>query len=847
MYKRIILLWVILISFAANLTAQKITGQVRDAATGEGIPMAYVHYKDHNLGVQSDIDGRFTIDRKVGWKLTVTFMGYKTEEVSITKKTPNRLIIKLKENTSEMAEVVVKADKKRYSRKNNPAVDLMRRVVEAKKRTHLENHDYYQYTKYQKISLALNDYKTAVRDSDSISSKKFNWNERTEISPYNHKVIMPLMVDETVKQHVYRKSPRAEKDIIHGQNSSGVNQLFVTGDMVNTALKEVFQDIDIYEDYVRLLQFPFVSPIGSTAVSFYRYYIQDTVMVDGQQCYHLEFGPNNPQDFGFSGDLYVLTDSTLHVKKCSLSIPKQSDVNFVDNLHIDQVFTQLDNGEWALTTDDMWAELQLSKLKFLAVRNTNISDYAFDELPNSLFRGKAETKQVANARNRDDEFWNQYRAVELTEKESSVGDFMQQLAQYKAMRIPLFFVKAIAENYIETSPAGKKSKFDFGPVLSTISFNFVDKFRLRIGGRTMGALNPHWFWEGYAAYGFKSKQPYYGTTITYSLNKKQNSPFEFPQRAIEFESSYDVMSPSDKFLINNKDNLLMGIRTQRVDQMYFYNRQKLSFIYETDYGLSVNTSLKTESNEVAGNLHFIHLDQQPEVQKFRTTEWNVSLRFSPGQTYINTKQRRYPLNFDNPELYVRQTLGFSGFLGGQYRMNQTEIGIYKRQWLGSWGHIDLHLDAAAQWNKLPFPLLMTPPIALSYIEQEGTFNMLRNMEFFMDRKLFWSIAWDLNGKLFNRIPLIKKLKLREYIAFKGVWGYLSEKNNPTLAANANDPDLFMLPEGTYPIGSAPYMEAVVGIRNILKFFSVEYVRRINYNDHPNTHANGVRFGLHVSF
>jgi hypothetical protein len=180
-------------------------------------------------------------------------------------------------------------------------------------------------------------------------------------------------------------------------------------------------------------------------------------------------------------------------------------------------------------------------------------------------------------------------------------------------------------------------------------------------------------------------------------------------------------------------------------------------------------------------------------------------------------------------------------------MNQTEIGIYKRQWLGSWGHIDLHLDAAAQWNKLPFPLLMTPPIALSYIEQEGTFNMLRNMEFFMDRKLFWSIAWDLNGKLFNRIPLIKKLKLREYIAFKGVWGYLSEKNNPTLAANANDPDLFMFPEGSYPIGSAPYMEAVVGIRNILKFFSVEYVRRINYNDHPNTHANGVRFGLHVSF
>ena len=845
MYRRIILLWVMCISCIANLMAQKIMGQVRDAETGESIPMAYILYKGHNLGVQSDIDGRFSIDRKIGWKLTVTVMGYKTEEINVTKKTPNRLVIKLKESTAQMEEVVVKAEKKRYSRKNNPAVDLMRRVIEEKKRTRLENHDYYQYTKYQKISLALNDYKGS--DTDSTKQGKFDWNEHTEISPYNHKRIMPLMVDESVKQHVFRKEPRSEKDIIHGQNSSGVNQLFVTGEMLNTALKEVFQDVDIYDDYVRLLQFPFVSPIGATAISFYRYYLQDTVMVEGQRCYHLEFGPNNPQDFGFSGDLYVLADSSLHVKKCRLSIPKQSDVNFVEDLHIDQVFSQLENGEWALTTDDMWAELQLVKLKFLAVRNTQLSDYAFDELPKSLFRGKAETRQVANARNREDDFWNQYRAVELTQKESAVGNFMQQLAQHKGMRIPLFIIKALGENYIETSPTGKKSKFDFGPMLSTFSFNFVDGFRLRASGRTMGALNHHWFWEGYTAYGFKSKQPYYGTTITYSFNKKQNSPFEYPQRAIEFESSYDVMSPSDKFLHNNKDNLLMAIRTQRVEQMYFYNRQKLSFTYETDFGLSLKSSLKTESNEVAGTLHFLHLDQQPEVQKFRTTELSIGLRYSPGQTYINTKQRRYPINFDNPEIYLRHTVGFSGFLGGQYRMNQTEIGIYKRQWLGSWGHIDLHLDAAAQWNKLPFPLLMTPPIALSYIEQEGTFNMLRNMEFFLDRKLFWSIAWNLNGKLFNRIPLIKKLKFREYIAFKGVWGCLTEKNNPTLAANANDPDLFMLPEGTYPIGQAPYMEAVVGIHNILKFFSVEYVRRINYNDHPNTHPNGVRFGLHVSF
>lgn len=826
--------------------AQKLTGKVLDAKTGETIPMAYVVYKDHNKGVQADIDGRFSVDRHVGWTLTISSMGYKSETVRITKRTPNRLVVKLKEDAAMMSEVVVKADKKKYSRKNNPAVELMRRVIAARKRTQLENHDFYQYMRYQKLSVSLNDYNPA--ELDSTSRRKFDMHSHTEISPYNHKRVMPLIVDETVSQHIYRKDPRTEKDIIHGEHSSGLNQLMLTGEMLNTALKDVFQDVDIYEDNMRLLQLQFISPIGNNAIGFYRYFLQDTVIVDGQQCYHLEFTPNNPQDIGFNGDIYILADSTLHVKRCTLGLPPQSGVNFVDNMHIDQVFTQLDNGEWALTTDEMWAEMKLASLKVLAVRSTTLSDYAFDELPKALFRGKAETKRVANARNRDEEFWTQYRAVELTEKESGVSAFMEQLQQYKAAKIPLFIAKAVAENYIETSSIGKPSKFDFGPVMSTISTNFVDGFRLRLSGRTMGALNPHWFWLGHIAYGFKPKQVYYGNTVTYSFNRKQNSPFEFPQRDITFETTYDLMSPSDRFLINDKDNLLMGIRTQTVRQMYTFNRQRLTFTYETDFGLNIKAAIKAEEDHVAGDLHFFPLDMRPEVKSFRTTELSLDIHYTPGQTYINTKQRRYPINMDQPVYYVRHTIGVRGFLGGQYRMNQTDIGIYKRQWMGSWGHLDLNIDASAQWNKLPFPLLMTPPISLTYIEQKGTFSLLNNMEMFMDRKIFWSLAWNAEGKFFNRIPFIKKLKLREYFAFKGVWGHLTDKNNPTLPQNAGDHDLFLLPENTYAIDyHRPYMELVVGIRNILHFFSVEWVHRINYHDHANVKKNGVRFGLQVSF
>ena len=315
---------------------------------------------------------------------------------------------------------------------------------------------------------------------------------------------------------------------------------------------------------------------------------------------------------------------------------------------------------------------------------------------------------------------------------------------------------------------------------------------------------------------------------------------------IVFESSYDVTSVSDKFLKNSKDNLFVNFKTETVNMLYRNNKQRLGFVWETDYGLNFNTNLIAESNKPCGDLHFIHVNDGTEDYRMRTTEWNAEVRFCPGQTYINTKQDRWPIDKDRPEFTIRHAICFKGILGGQYASNQTEIGIFKRQWLGSWGRIDLYASGAIQWNKVPFPLLITPPTCISYVEQEGTLNMLRNMEFFMDRRVFWSIAWNMNGKIFNRIPLLKKLKLREYIAFRGVWGSLTDKNNPAL--NPDDEMLYELPDRSYAIdGSKPYMEMAVGIRNIFKIFGVDYVRRLNYFEHPGTKKNGVRFNLTFSF
>ncbi|MDY3897064.1 MAG: DUF5686 family protein [Prevotella sp.] len=831
-----------LLAVTMTVNAQKISGVVVDAETGDTLLYPSASYKGHHVAVSGNAMGAYTIQRHNGWQLTFSAVGYKSKTVNVTASTPSVLNVKLKPDTKQLSEVVVKSKRGKYSRKDNPAVELMRRVIEAKKKTDLENHDFLQYSKYQKITLAVNDIKPSDLDSGFFAKKQWLI-DQIETSPFNHKLILPVSVDETVTQHIYRKDPKTEKSIIKGQSSTGVNQLIQTGDILNVALKDVFTDVDIYDDYVRLLQYPFVSPIGKNAIGFYRYYIQDTVYVDRDLCYHLEFLPNNQQDFGFRGELYILADSSLHVKRCDLTIPRRSDVNFVENLHVSQQYTKLANGEWALTVDDMIVEMKLARAfgNFLVTRVTRLSDYAFDEIPRQLFKGKAKERKEADAMMRDEAFWNQYRSVELTKSESSMDAFIHRIEQLKGFKYFIFAGKALIENFVETGDVNHPSKFDIGPVNTMISKNFIDGYRFRLSGQTTANLNKHWFASGYIARGIDSKKTYYDGQLTYSFNKKEYLPREFPKRTITFSSSYDVMAPSDKYMPTDKDNVFTAFKWTTVDKMMFYNRQKLAFEYEQEWGLKTLAYIKREVNEAAGNIEFGR-------QKLNTTELSLQLQLAPGRTYINTKQRRLPINLDAPVFGLGHTLGIKGFLGGDYRYNLTEASIYKRFWVGSWGKIDTYLKAGAQWNKVPFPLLIMPAANLSYIVEDGTFNLINNMEFLNDRYASLDVSWDLNGKILNRIPLLKKLKWREYIGVKCLWGDLTDKNNPMLPENVGDPELWQFPQGSYVMDpKRPYVELIAGVHNIFKLLHVEYVRRLNYKYLPTAHKDGIRFMVRMTF
>lgn len=861
----------VLCSVQVAVAQRMLSGTVVDSKTGEKLPFVNIVYTSGG-GTQTDIDGRFRLPFKSG-RVRLSIIGYETKTVRVTAP-QDSLVFRIDPMENVLGSAVVVGKKSKYSRKNNPAVELMRKVIAAKKQSDLHVHDYFSIDKYSKITFAFNEVTDKIFEDGKF--KRFPFlKEHVEVCNETGKLILPISVDETVTREIFRREPRTEKNIILGQRTTGVNELLNTGDIMNTMLKDCFTDVDIYKDEVRLLQYPFTSPVATnTAIGFYRYFIVDTLMVNTvDRCIRVDFTPNNPQDFGFSGSLYIMDDGTYRLRKADMGIPVRSDVNFVESMRIIQEFTQLPSGEQVLTKDDMIVQLKIAKFlnKFQVKRTTEYSNFAFAPIPDKTFRFKGETLTDANAKMQGLDFWEKHRSEQLTKSEDSMDLLIKRLEQVKGFKPVLWIAKAFIENFVETSVDPKHpSKVDIGPVNTMLTQNFVDGFRMRVSAQTTANFNKHLFLKGYMAYGFKDQKWKGMGEVTYSFNPKAYLPREFPVNNLTFNYTRDVMSPSDKFMPTDKDNVFTSFKWTTVDHMMYYETYRLLWDREWANGLRYTIQARTSKDTPTAALFYQSLKTNAGaalptnapttfVPYIRTYDLSMNLRFQPGVTWVNTKQRRIAANNDAPIFELsHQTGAYSlGGNGFDHPYNLTEASIYKRFWLASWGKMDVFVKGGAQWNKVPFPLLIMPAANLSYIMEDNTFNLIDNMEFLNDRYASLMFSWDMNGKILNRIPLIRKLKWREYFGCNVLWGTLTNKNNPFLAQNAQSDQLLYFPghfaaDGSYDCLSKvmdkkkPYVEVVAGIHNIFKIFHIEYVRRLTYVG-PDTQKWGVRGMFRLTF
>jgi len=860
--------------------AQMITGKVVDALDDEPLEGTQVWYKDRPAGkVLADENGNYKIRFRPG-TLVFHFFGYQDVEVPVKKV--RVLNVKLSMNAKDIKAVTVEAEKKKYVRKGNPAVELMQKVIGARKSADIHDADYASFDRYVSTTMALNDVDTTTLYDEDF--KKVNLSaEFAEFCPATGKMILPISFEERATKEYYRKDGDKRKSIVMGEHKESLLDLLQATEFIESKIKTNLIDVDIYKDQTVIFQHNFISPIGgAAAIRFYHYAIADTIECDGDSCIIVNFQPANKQDFGWNGDLYIMNDSTYRVKRARMGMPMSSSVNFVKHLTLEQEFESLPSGQQFCTSNRMIMQVVLTeKIKKMHIehyaRYSNISNEPFsDDLVNFL----GEEKVEKGAKHRNDEFWAEYRPDTLSHGQMHINDLKRKFTDRPAVRAVLYGMKVFLDNYLETSTdPNRPSKVVIGPFFSTFGSNWAEGFRLRIGAQTTGAFNKHLFLSGWGKYGFKDQKFKGEGKVTYSFIEKEKDLITFPRRDLTFSYTRDIQSPSDKFLQYDKDNTFMSLAWQKTHLQSYFERFRLEAIFEYENGLAINGHFNREWNVGAGDLYFLTnkdwngIDQQlianpdariEDVAESRTvtyTEFSVGASYQPGLKVLNTRTKRYLSNLEAPKYGIQHTVGIKGFIGGDYNYNMTEFTFSKRFWLNSWGSVDGLVHASFQWNKVPFPLLIIPESNLSYIRSRNTFNLIGNMEFLHDRALVTMWRWDLNGKIFNRIPLLKKLKWRESIALNTMWGYLTNKNNPYYEANQDDDFLFRFPgkwvtqddgtskyvSSTRPLNSfKPYIEAAVGIHNILKFLSFEYTHRFTYVG-PDTQRWGFRFYFEASF
>ncbi len=817
----------------------QITGLVRDSLTREGVPYASISLVGTSEGTLATDRGGFTINSRARFsKLRVTAMGYQPKEVEVKAGQGSVVLIDLVATGVELGEVVVHKGKEKYSKKNNPAVEMIKKLRARRDDNDPRRMPHYGYTQYERMMLGFANLDDLIKKPEEQ-----RWiDEYADTSLLTGKRILPISIKETVARDYYSRDPEAHKHLILGSKSAGIDER-IDQENVKKVLDDFMGEIDIFQNDVTLLTNRFVSPLSRIAVDFYKFYLNDTVMVDGERCAVLSFVPFTPQTFGFLGRLYVsLEDTTLFIKRVSMGVPYDINLNYVERMSIVQDFERAPNGSRLKMRDNVEVSFKLMPgvPEAFARRETTYRDHNFERPEGGVFNFKGEQSTQGGAAYMPDEFWQEYRPAQVRTTTATMRGLMQRLRGSKLFYWAEQVVIVMVNGYL---PTARVSKFDIGPLNTTISGNSLEGLRLRLGGMTNVNLSRHLFARGYVAYGFRDEKFKYMGSLEYSFIPKKSLDQEFPIHSLRLTHRYDVDKLAQHYLYTNQDNMFLTLRRHKDVRMQYLRTTRLEYRHEWYNHFFIALGIEHNIHEATQYVPFVYADGTAR-QRYTQAGFTAQLRFAPGETFYQTRSYRIPINMDAPIMTLTQTYMPKGFMGSLHEINKTELGLQKRFWFSAFGYADVILRGEKVWSQVAYPDLLMPNVNLSYTIQPESYALMKPMEFINDQALSWDLTYWGNGILMNRLPLIKKLRLREVLSLRGIWGSLSDKNNP-----AADDAVFLFPADALcqPMGDKPYMEAGVGLDNIFTILRVDYVWRLTYRDHAGTDRHGVRIQLHFNF
>lgn len=806
--------------FSVTLFSQKtvVSGVVTDALTGETLPFVNLIFKNSKVGTSTDLDGKYRIETYYPTdSLQASFIGFKPLAKKVKRDVSQVVNFKLNSGSVEVDEVVITYE-------GNPAHEILDRVYNYKEVNNREKYDAYQYEVYNKVEFDLNNITDDFKNRKMFNKFQFIFDFVDSTSA--DKEYLPMFMTESLSDFYYRRDPKSEKEYIKASQVSGTSNESIT-----QFLGDMYQNVNIYENYISVFGKSFVSPIANFGKTFYRYYLVDSLVIDGNYCYQIDFIPRQNQEPVFSGTMWI-NDTTYAVKQVEAKINQDANINFINGFSVKQKYKKVDGKFWMLEKDELTVDFELGQnvMGLYGRKNTSYQKFKINELAEPKFYEGIDNVTVEKGANlKGQEFWETARHDTLSANQQGIYKMVDSVKNVPAFKTMLDVVQLVFTGY------HLMGNFELGPYFKTYSYNAVEGHRFRFGGRTSNEFSTKLQLHGYLAYGLMDQRFKYGAGFLYKLkdNPRQWLSFDYERDLEQLGQSQNAFSEDNilsSFLRRNPNNKLTDVESFSTS----YKREWIT-------GFTNSFMFTHRTMRPVGSLEYRRFIPDPEIgivddESITTSEFSLYTRFAYKEKYVDGEFERISLGTKYPILELQLGFGVKDILGSDYTYQKFEIAVSDKIRIGIFGYTDFRVTAGKYFGTLPFTLLEIHNGNETYFFDKRAFNLMNFFEFVSDEYATLMVDHHFDGFFLNKFPIMQKLKWREVISVRAVAGKLSDRHRSEL----------IFPETSYEL-DVPYVELAVGIENIFKFIRIDGLKRLNYLDHANVSEYGIRGTLDIKF
>lgn len=824
---RIILVF-LLASFSLSAQTTKIRGKILEGQNKEPLPFVTIQFCKTSIGTITDFNGDFFLEtREKVDSVKIQCVGYQTIVRPITRNSFQTMNLELSSSEFQIAEITVRPGE-------NPAYAILRKVTKNKDINSPEKLEALQYSMYNKMEIDLNNISESYKKKRIFNQFDFIW-DFMDTSAETGKNYLPVFISETMSDYYYRKSPRAEKEFIIANKISGVENESVT-----KFTGDIYQKSNIYNNYINVFGKNFISPIASIALLYYEYYLLDSSYIDNQWCYHMSFRPRRKQELTFKGDFWI-HDTTFAMKKFKIRLVEDANINFVNDLVVEQEYKQFEKQAWLLKRENVFIDFNItdSTSGFFARRSTFYSDFVLNTpKTDEFYAGSGVESVIVNedALKKDAVYWDKNRPDSLSKRELGIYKMIDTIQEVPVFRTYVDIITIIVSGYKQFG-----HYFEVGPYPKLYSFNKVEGHRLRFGGRTSLDFSDKLFLDGYVAYGFKDDAFKYSGSAQYYLKKNPAMliGISYKDDLEQFGTDPNSLVSGDNLLASvfsrnssNKLNRVREFKTFFEKEWFAGFSNRLTYQYRTIYSYDSAFVFKPSIFEKLPTPH-IH-----------TGEIIFNTRFAYREKFVIGSRSRTSLGTTYPILKLAFTFADKNFLKGQFQYQKIDFSL-NHYVNNPFGETDYTLRAGIIFGTLPYPLLKLHEGNETYW-YNNSFNLMNYYEFVSDKYMSAQVTQHFEGIFLNKIPLLRKLKLREVAGFNAVMGDLSSANQKINSEYIKNPYDLSDRNASYYL-TKPYMESFIGIENIFKILRVDMLWRMAYLNHPNIQKVGLRATFQIIF